>query len=111
MADRPQTRRVGSDWLGREPRHPRRAARLMLTRFARVYGIDVSEAEKPLGGIRRLRRVLHPPVASRRAPDRRRSPGGIVSPADGIVVECGLATAGKADSSEGDAVRPRRAAE
>ena len=58
---------------------------MMLSRFARAYGIDLEEAEKPLGDYadfdelftRRLRAGARP-IAD--------EPGGIVSPADGIVV-------------------------
>ena len=80
---------------------------LMLSRFARIYGIDVSEAEKPLGGIRRLRRVLHAQIAARRAPDRRRARARRfarrrhhrrVRAGDG----------GQIDSGEGERLRPRR---
>jgi phosphatidylserine decarboxylase len=67
--------------------------RTMLSRFARIYGIEVSEAEKPLGDYsgfdefftRRLRAGARP-IAD--------LAGVVVSPADGKVVECGLATAG-----------------
>jgi phosphatidylserine decarboxylase len=73
----------------------------MLSRFARVYGIDVTEAEKPLEDYagfdefftRRLRAGLRP-IAE--------GPGQIVSPADGTVVESGLATAGKLIQAKGD---------
>ena len=73
---------------------------MMLSRFARAYGIDLDEAEKPLGDYadfdelftRRLRPGARP-IAD--------EPGGIVSPADGIVVECGLATAGKLIQAKG----------
>ena len=73
---------------------------MMLSRFARAYGIDLEEAEKPLGDYadfdelftRRLRAGARP-IADQ--------PGGIVSPADGIVVECGLATAGKLIQAKG----------
>jgi phosphatidylserine decarboxylase len=80
---------------------PARLRGLMLSRFARVYGIDVTEAEKPLEDYagfdefftRRLRAGLRP-IAE--------GPGQIVSPADGTVVECGLATAGKLIQAKGD---------
>jgi phosphatidylserine decarboxylase len=73
---------------------------LMLTRFARVYGIDVSEAEKPLGEYagfdefftRKLRPGLRPIDDA---------PGRVISPADGTIVECGLATAGKLIQAKG----------
>ena len=73
---------------------------MMLSRFARAYGIDLAEAEKPLDDYadfdelftRRLRPGARP-IAD--------EPGGIVSPADGIVVECGLATAGKLIQAKG----------
>ena len=73
---------------------------MMLSRFARAYGIDLAEAEKPLEDYadfdelftRRLR------VGARPIADQA---GGIVSPADGIVVECGLATAGKLIQAKG----------
>jgi phosphatidylserine decarboxylase len=72
----------------------------MLARFARTYGIDVEEAEKPLADYtgfdefftRRLRAGARP-IAD--------EPGGVVSPADGVVVECGLATAGKLIQAKG----------
>ena len=73
---------------------------MMLSRFARAYGIDLDEAEKPLGDYadfdelftRRLRAGARP-IAD--------EPAGIVSPADGVVVECGLATAGKLIQAKG----------
>src|SRR5450432_4421459 len=80
---------------------PARLRGLMLSRFARVYGIDVGEAEKPLDDYsgfdefftRRLRAGLRP-IAD--------GSGQVVSPADGTVVECGLATAGKLIQAKGD---------
>jgi phosphatidylserine decarboxylase len=79
---------------------PVRLRGIMLSRFARAYGIDLDEAEKPLGEYadfdelftRRLRTGARP-IAD--------EPGGIVSPADGIVVECGLATEGKLIQAKG----------
>jgi phosphatidylserine decarboxylase len=79
---------------------PARLRTLMLSRFARVYGIDVTEAEKPLDQYsgfddfftRKLRHGLRPIDVS---------PGRVVSPADGTVVECGLATAGKLIQAKG----------
>jgi phosphatidylserine decarboxylase len=73
----------------------------MLSRFARVYGINVGEAEKPIDDYagfdefftRRLRVGLRP-IAD--------GPGQVASPADGTVVECGLATAGKLIQAKGD---------
>jgi len=72
----------------------------MLARFAHIYGIDVTEAEKPLaeyGGFdefftRRLRPGARPIDG---APDR------IVSPADGVVVECSVVTEGKMMQAKG----------
>jgi len=73
---------------------------LMLTRFARVYGIDVSEAEKPLsdyeGFDEFFTRKLRPGV---RPIDE--TPGRVISPADGVIVESGLATAGKLIQAKG----------
>jgi len=79
---------------------PSRLRTLMLSRFARAYGIDVSEAEKPLeqyAGFddfftRRLSRGARPVDA---ATDR------VVSPADGTIVESGLVTAGKLLQAKG----------
>jgi phosphatidylserine decarboxylase len=79
---------------------PERLRVLMLTRFARIYGIDVSEAEKPLGAYadfdefftRKLRPGLRP-IAD--------DPASVVSPADGTVVECGLVTEGKLIQAKG----------
>ena len=79
---------------------PAKLRTLMLTRFARVYGIDVSEAEKPLeeyaGFDEFFTRKLRP--GARPVDD---APGRIVSPADGTIVECGLATAGKLIQAKG----------
>ncbi len=73
---------------------------LMLSRFARIYGIDVSEAEKPLadydGFDEFFTRKLRP--GARPIDD---APGRVVSPADGTIVECGLATAGKLIQAKG----------
>ncbi len=80
---------------------PLRLRGVMLARFARAYGIDVSEAEKPLEDYagfdefftRRLRADARP-IAD--------GPSVVVSPADGTVVECGLATGGKMIQAKGD---------
>ena len=72
----------------------------VLSRFAANYGIDVTEAEKPLseyGGLddfftRRLRPDLRPIDARGDA---------VVSPADGTVVDCGRAVAGKLIQAKG----------
>jgi phosphatidylserine decarboxylase len=72
----------------------------MLSRFAGIYGIDPSEAEKPIGEYsgfdefftRRLR-----PGA--RSVDLR--PGRVVSTSDGRVVESGVAEAGKLLQAKG----------
>jgi len=73
---------------------------LMLSRFASVYGIDVSEAEKPLadyaGFDEFFTRKLRP--GARPVDD---APGRVVSPADGTIVECGLAAAGKMIQAKG----------
>jgi phosphatidylserine decarboxylase len=79
---------------------PARLRTLMLSRFARVYGIDVEEAEKPLADYtgfddfftRRLR-------AGARPIDGRAD--GVASPADGTVVESGLVSAGKMLQAKG----------
>jgi len=79
---------------------PRRLRRALLSRFAAAYGIDVAEAEKPLeeyAGFddfftRRLKPGVRPIAAD---------PDGVVSPADGVVVECGLATAGQLIQAKG----------
>ena len=73
---------------------------LMLSRFARIYGIDVTEAEKPIseyaGFDEFFTRKLRPGA---RPIDE--LPGRVVSPADGTIVECGLATAGKLIQAKG----------
>jgi len=72
----------------------------MLSRFARVYGIDVSEAEKPLGeysGFDEFFTRQLKPGARPIDPQ----PGRIVSPADGTVVESGLAVAGQLLQAKG----------
>jgi phosphatidylserine decarboxylase len=79
---------------------PARLRPVMLSRFARIYGIDVSEAEKPLteyaGFDEFFTRKLRP--GSRPIDD---APGRVVSPADGVIVESGLATAGKLIQAKG----------
>ncbi len=73
---------------------------LMLSRFARIYGIDVTEAEKPIseyaGFDEFFTRKLRPGA---RPIDE--LPGRVISPADGTIVECGLATAGKLLQAKG----------
>jgi len=72
----------------------------MLSRFARVYGIDPSEAEKPIGEYsgfddfftRRLREGARPVDGT---------PGRVVSTSDGKIVESGLAEAGKLLQAKG----------
>jgi phosphatidylserine decarboxylase len=79
---------------------PSRVRSGVLARFARSYGIDVAEAEKPLSeysGVddfftRRLR-------AGARPVDPR--PGVVVSPADGTVVDCGVVSQGKLLQAKG----------
>jgi phosphatidylserine decarboxylase len=79
---------------------PGRLRTLMLTRFAGIYGIDISEAEKPIteyeGFDEFFTRKLRP--GARPIDD---APGRVVSPADGVVVEAGLATAGKMLQAKG----------
>jgi phosphatidylserine decarboxylase len=79
---------------------PTRLRAVMLSRFARIYGIDVSEAEKPLaeyaGFDEFFTRKLRP--GARPIDDE---PGRVISPADGTIVECGLATAGKLLQAKG----------
>jgi phosphatidylserine decarboxylase len=72
----------------------------MLSRFARIYGINVSEAEKPLAEYegfddfftRKLKPGLRPIDET---------PGRVVSPADGKVVECGIVNAGQLLQAKG----------
>ncbi|MBC8131417.1 MAG: phosphatidylserine decarboxylase [Deltaproteobacteria bacterium] len=71
-----------------------------LARFARLYGIDTSEAEKPLAAYsdvddfftRRLRPGLRPIDPSE---------DSVVSPADGTVIESGLVTDGHLIQAKG----------
>ncbi|HEY2731243.1 MAG TPA: archaetidylserine decarboxylase [Polyangia bacterium] len=72
----------------------------MLSRFARVYGIDVSEAEKPLAEYsgfddfftRKLKPGLRPVD---------RSPGRVISTSDGTVVGSGVIEQGKLVQAKG----------
>jgi len=72
----------------------------LLARFASNYGIEVSEAEKPLSEYqgfddfftRRLRPGARPIDAGQDA---------VVSPADGTVVDCGTVTAGRLIQAKG----------
>jgi phosphatidylserine decarboxylase len=64
-----------------------------LARFARQYGIDLAEAEKPLDQYSGLQEFF----TRRLRPDARPLPGeaaAVVSPADGTVIESGLVTTG-----------------
>jgi phosphatidylserine decarboxylase len=64
-----------------------------LARFARQYGIDVAEAEKPLDQYCGLQEFF----TRRLRPEARPLPadeGVVVSPADGTVIESGLVTGG-----------------
>jgi phosphatidylserine decarboxylase len=72
----------------------------LLARFARTYGIDVGEAEKPLSEYRgfddfftrRLRPGARPIDAGH---------DSVISPADGTVVDCGTVTAGQLIQAKG----------
>jgi phosphatidylserine decarboxylase len=79
---------------------PSRLRADFLARFARFYGIDASEAEKPLGEYARVdeffTRRLRPGV---RPVDSR--PDTVVSPADGTVIESGVATEGHLIQAKG----------
>jgi phosphatidylserine decarboxylase len=72
----------------------------MLSRFARIYGIDVSEAEKPLADYAGFDEFF----TRKLRPEARPVDGGadgVVSPADGTVVECGRVTAGRLLQAKG----------
>jgi phosphatidylserine decarboxylase len=72
----------------------------LLSSFASIYGIDISEAEMPLSDYAGFDEFF----TRRLRPDARpidRSPGRVVSPADGTVVESGLATGGKLLQAKG----------
>ena len=71
-----------------------------LARFARSYGIEVSEAERPIGEYGRVDEFF----TRRLRPEARpidSHPDTIVSPADGTVVEAGLATGGHLIQAKG----------
>jgi phosphatidylserine decarboxylase len=72
----------------------------MLSRFARIYGIDASEAEKPLAEysgfddfFTRKLRVGARPIDG--------TPGRVISTSDGTVVEAGLVETGKLIQAKG----------
>jgi phosphatidylserine decarboxylase len=72
----------------------------LLTRFARNYGIDVGEAEKPLAEYRGFDEFF----TRRLRPGLRPIDGGldsVVSPADGTVVDCGTVSAGQLIQAKG----------
>ena len=79
---------------------PARLRTGLLARFARTYGIDVGEAEKPLSEYqgfddfftRRLRPGARPIDAGH---------DSVVSPADGTVVDCGTVSAGQLIQAKG----------
>ena len=81
-------------------------ASVMLSRSPAIYGIDVSEAEKPLGRVQRASGVLHPQAPARRSGPSTARPGRVVSPADGTVVESGRVTAGQLTPGQGEPVQP-----
>jgi phosphatidylserine decarboxylase len=72
----------------------------LLSHFARNYGIDMAEAEKPLAEYRgfdefftrRLRPGARPIDAQ---------PDSVISPADGTVVDCGTVSAGRLIQAKG----------
>jgi phosphatidylserine decarboxylase len=79
---------------------PARLRTVLLSRFARAYGIDLTQAERPLSEYqgfddfftRKLRPEARPIDTT---------PGCVVSPSDGTVVDCGLVTAGKLLQAKG----------
>jgi phosphatidylserine decarboxylase len=79
---------------------PARLRTVVLARFASIYGIDISEAEKPLANYagfddfftRRLRADVRPVD---------QTPGRVVSPSDGTIVESGIVAAGKLIQAKG----------
>src|SRR5437762_2433738 len=79
---------------------PRGVRKPFLTRFARHYDIDIAEAEKPIEEYdgfddfftRRLRADARPVDMS---------PGVVVNPADGTVVESGIIEAGQLIQAKG----------
>jgi phosphatidylserine decarboxylase len=72
----------------------------LLTRFARNYGIDVAEAEKPLSEYQGVDEFF---TRRLRAGARPIDPGvdSVVSPADGTVVDCGKVSAGQLIQAKG----------
>ena len=88
------------DRLGRQPSCRARPCAPCYAASRGTIGIDVSEAEKPLAEYsgfdefftRRLRAGARPIDAT---------PGAVVSPADGTVVDCGVASAGKLIQAKG----------
>jgi phosphatidylserine decarboxylase len=72
----------------------------VLTRFARTYGIDISEAEKPLTEYASVDDFF----TRRLKPEARpidKNPEAVISPADGVVVECGTAEDGHLIQAKG----------
>ena len=72
----------------------------MLSRFARVYGIDPTDAEKPIGEYRGFDEFFTRRLRAGARPIDM-SPGRVVSTSDGTVVESGLAEAGKLLQAKG----------
>jgi phosphatidylserine decarboxylase len=72
----------------------------MLTRFARIYGIDPSSAEKPIGEYSGFDDFFTRKLSEGSRPIDT-TPGSIVSPADGKVVESGLVEEGKLFQAKG----------
>jgi phosphatidylserine decarboxylase len=72
----------------------------LIARFARSYGIDVTEAEKSLSEYAGLDEFF----TRRLRPGARpidQNPTAVTSPADGTVVECGVVSAGKLIQAKG----------
>lgn len=83
---------------------PRGIRESLIASFARKYGIDVSEAEKPIGEYC----GLHDFFTRRLRPDARPvdpRPEVVVSPADGTVVDVGTVVEGKLLEAKGSAFR------
>lgn len=77
----------------------------VLGRFARAYGLDLGEAEHPLGDYPSLQALFTRRLKPGARPQDAAAPGYVNSPVDGRIVGCGRIEAGLAIQAKGLAYR------
>jgi phosphatidylserine decarboxylase len=73
----------------------------LLGRFARAYGLDLEEAERPLADYPSLQALFTRRLRAGARPQEDPAPGAVNSPVDGQMVACGRIGAGQAIQAKG----------